>query len=173
MYVITGATGNTGSVAAERLLAKGEKVRVVGRDSKRLEPFVRKGAEAFAANVEDAEALTKAFTGASGVYAMIPPAFSAPDARAYQERISDAFAAAFRESGVPYAVILSSIGADKTERTGPILGLRSFEQKVGRIPGLNTLSLRANFFLDNFLPQVEVIQTLGFMAGGLRPDLSA
>jgi uncharacterized protein YbjT (DUF2867 family) len=29
MYVITGATGNTGSVAAERLLAEGEKVRVV------------------------------------------------------------------------------------------------------------------------------------------------
>lgn len=32
MYVITGATGNTGSVVAERLLAEGEKVRVVGRD---------------------------------------------------------------------------------------------------------------------------------------------
>ena len=33
MYVITGATGNTGSVVAEKLLAKGEKVRVIGRDA--------------------------------------------------------------------------------------------------------------------------------------------
>ena len=30
MYVITGATGNTGSVITEKLLAKGEKVRVIG-----------------------------------------------------------------------------------------------------------------------------------------------
>jgi uncharacterized protein YbjT (DUF2867 family) len=32
MYVITGATGNTGSLVAEKLLAEGQKVRVVGRD---------------------------------------------------------------------------------------------------------------------------------------------
>lgn len=37
MYVITGATGHTGSLVADRLLARGEKVRVIGRDAKRLE----------------------------------------------------------------------------------------------------------------------------------------
>jgi uncharacterized protein YbjT (DUF2867 family) len=42
MYVITGATGNTGSVVAERLLAEGEKVRVVGRDPKRLNDSSRR-----------------------------------------------------------------------------------------------------------------------------------
>ena len=46
MYVITGATGHTGNEVAEKLLAKGEQVRVVGRSAKRLEPFVKKGAEA-------------------------------------------------------------------------------------------------------------------------------
>ena len=50
MYVITGATGNTGSVITEKLLAKGEKVRVVGRDAKRLERFTNKGAEPFIAD---------------------------------------------------------------------------------------------------------------------------
>ncbi len=59
MYVITGATGNTGSVIAERLLAAGEKVRVVGRDPKRLEKLTGKGAEPFIADVTDAGALTK------------------------------------------------------------------------------------------------------------------
>ena len=43
MYVITGATGNTGSVVAERLLEAGQKVRVVGRDPKRLETIHREG----------------------------------------------------------------------------------------------------------------------------------
>ena len=61
MYVITGATGNTGSVVAERLLEAGQKVRVVGRDPKRLEKFTEKGAESFIADVTNGGALTKAF----------------------------------------------------------------------------------------------------------------
>ena len=78
MYVITGATGNTGSVIAEKLLAEGKKVRVVGRDPKRLERFTEKGAESFAADATDGVALTKAFTGAKAVYAMIPPNIASP-----------------------------------------------------------------------------------------------
>jgi uncharacterized protein YbjT (DUF2867 family) len=171
MYVITGATGNTGSVVAGRLLARGEKVRVLGRDARRLEPLVRKGAEAFPCGIEDAAALAKAFAGARGVYAMIPAAHEDSDPRGYQERVSDAFAAALRASGVPYAVILSSVGADKPEKTGPILGLRNLEQKLGRIAGLNVLSLRATYFLENMLAQVPVILMLGGMAGELRADL--
>src|SRR5580700_3474763 len=47
MYVILGATGNTGSVIANVLLDMGKKVRVVGRDAKKLAPFVSRGAQAF------------------------------------------------------------------------------------------------------------------------------
>src|SRR5580658_7048655 len=64
MYVILGASGNTGSIIADFLLSKGVKVRVVGRDMGRLQRFARKGAEAFPADMTDAAALTKAFTGA-------------------------------------------------------------------------------------------------------------
>jgi len=39
MYVILGATGNTGSIIANFLLSAGKKVRVVGRDSGRLQRF--------------------------------------------------------------------------------------------------------------------------------------
>src|SRR6266404_148691 len=46
MYVILGATGHTGSVSARRLLDRGKKVRVMGRDSKKLAPFVSRGADA-------------------------------------------------------------------------------------------------------------------------------
>jgi uncharacterized protein YbjT (DUF2867 family) len=43
IYVILGASGNTGSIIADTLLSKGKKVRVVGRDAGRLQPFVGKG----------------------------------------------------------------------------------------------------------------------------------
>src|ERR1700740_3417937 len=68
MYVILGASGNTGSIIANSLLSKGRKVRVIGRDLGRLQSFVRKGAEAFTANVSDAAALTKAFSGARAAH---------------------------------------------------------------------------------------------------------
>ena len=73
MIVITGATGNTGRPTAEALLAKGEKIRVLGRDASKLQPFVQKGAEAFVGTVEDAAFLRKAFEGATAVYLLIPP----------------------------------------------------------------------------------------------------
>ena len=64
MYVIIGATGHTGSVVAEKLLAKGEKVRVVGRDERKLDRYKQSGAEAFVGDVTDASAMARAFSGA-------------------------------------------------------------------------------------------------------------
>jgi uncharacterized protein YbjT (DUF2867 family) len=171
MYVITGATGNTGSVVAEKLLAAGQKVRVVGRDAQRLERFTQKGAESFIAETTDAGALTRAFTGAKAVYAMIPPNIGAPDVRAYQESVSDAFRAAIENDGIKYAVVLSSVGADKSHGTGPVAGLHTLEKKLEGIPGLNALFLRAGYFMENLLPQAGVIKSMGIMAGPVREDL--
>ena len=171
MYVVLGATGHTGSVIATSLLLKGEKVRVVGRDASRLDRFVRKGAEAFAANVSDAAALTKAFTGARAAYLMLPPNMTSPDYRADQERESDAIAKAAKESGLHYAVHLSSFGAQVPEGTGPIAGLHSSEQKLNAISGLNVLHLRAGYFMENNLAAMGMIHTLGIFGHALLPDL--
>jgi uncharacterized protein YbjT (DUF2867 family) len=171
MYVITGATGYTGSVAADKLLATGAKVRVIGRDTKRLERFTKKGAEAVVADMTDAAALEKAFSGARAVYALIPPNISAADVRAYQELVTDSLASAIRKSGIPYAVVLSSTGADKSYGTGPVMGLHSLEKKLESIDGLNFLSLRCGYFMENLLPQAGIIPSLGFMAGPVRVDV--
>jgi uncharacterized protein YbjT (DUF2867 family) len=171
MYVITGATGHTGSVAADKLLTAGAKVRVIGRDAKRLERFSQKGAEAVVADVTDAAALEKAFSGAQAVYAVMPPNITATDVRAYQEQVTDALALAIRKSGIAYAIALSSTGADKTSGTGPVVGVHGLEQKLGAIDGLNVLSLRCGYFMENLLPQIKVIQSMGFMAGPIRPDV--
>jgi uncharacterized protein YbjT (DUF2867 family) len=171
MHVITGATGHTGSIAAEKLLATGAKVRVIGRDAKRLERFSRAGAEAVVADMTDAAALEKALSGARAVYAVMPPNVPAADVRAYQEQVTDSLASAIRNSGIAYAVALSSTGADKTYGTGPVLGVHSLEKKLESIAGLNTLSLRCGYFMENLLPQIGIIQSLGFMAGPVRADV--
>jgi len=171
MYVITGATGNTGSVVADKLLARGEKVRVIGRDAKRLERFTQKGAEAFVADATDAGALTQAFSAAKAAYVMNPPNIGAPNVRAYQEQVSDALVSAIEKTGLKHAVVLSSFGADKPQKTGPVAGLHSLEAKLNGIPGLNAIYLRAGYFMENLLPQVGVIKSFGDMAGPVQGNL--
>jgi uncharacterized protein YbjT (DUF2867 family) len=167
MYVILGASGNTGSIIANFLLSKGEKVRVMGRDAGRLQPFVGKGAEAFTANVSDAVALAKAFRGARAAYLLLPPITSRED----QERESDAIAKAVKESGLRYAVYLSSYGAQVPEGTGPVAGLHSSEQKLNAISGLNVLGLRAAYFMENNLAAIGMIHGTGIFGHALLPDL--
>jgi uncharacterized protein YbjT (DUF2867 family) len=167
VYVILGATGNTGSIIANFLLSKGEKVRVVGRDVGRLQRFVRKGAEAFSADVSDAAALTKAFGGARGAYLMLPPLNS----RAEQEGQSDAIAKAVKDCGLRYAVHLSSYGAHVPEGTGPVTGLHSSEQKLNAISDLNILHLRAAYFMENNLAAIDMIHGMGLFGHALLPDL--
>jgi uncharacterized protein YbjT (DUF2867 family) len=166
-YVILGATGNTGSIIADFLLLKGEKVRVIGRDANRLQRFVRQGAEAFTADVADSSALTKVFKGARAAYLMLPPITSRED----QERESDAIAKAVKESELRYAVYLSSYGAHVPQGTGPVAGLHSSEQKLNAVSDLNVLHLRAAYFMENNLASIGMIQGMGIFGHALAPDL--
>lgn len=171
MYVILGATGNTGSVVAEALLAKDQKVRVVGRNKERLSRFVARGAEAFEADVTDHNAMAKAFAGAKAVYALLPPDMTSPDYRAHQDEITDSIGKAIEAAGVKYAVTLSSFGADKPDKTGPVAGLYIMEQRLAKIPKLNVLHLRAGYFMENTLAQAGIIKNFGMMAGPVSADL--
>ncbi len=119
MYVILGASGNTGHVVAQQLLSKGKKVRVVGRNAGHLQLLAAEGAEKFVADITDAPALTKAFHQADSAYVMIPPNPTSPDFRAFQSRVSDAIAKALQDSGVKNVVALSSLGHRQVQRNRP------------------------------------------------------
>jgi uncharacterized protein YbjT (DUF2867 family) len=170
MYVILGASGNTGHVVAQQLLSKGKKVRVVGRNTGHLQLLAAEGAEKFVADITDAPALTKAFHQADSAYVMIPPNPTSPDFRAFQSRVSDAIAKALQDAGVKNVVALSSLGTDKSSGTGPILGLHDLEQKLNRL-NANVLHLRPGYFMENTLPQAAAIRMVGSALGPIRPDL--
>lgn len=171
MYVVTGATGHTGRVVAKALLEKGAKVRVLGRNPKLLESLASQGAEPLVVDLTDRAAITDALGGAKGAYLMLPPKLVSPDYRAFQNRVADAIAAAVKAAGVSYVVTLSSMGADKADKTGPIIGLHYLEQQLNAIAGLNALHLRAGYFMENTLAQIAVVQKFGVAVGPLRPDL--
>lgn len=171
MYTVFGATGNIGSVIARKLLQKGEKVRVIGRNAARLHPFVQKGAEPLVADVTDSAAVTRALKGARAAFLMIPPGTTSPDYRADQERTSDAISSAVKNAGLQYAVNLSSIGAGAAAGTGPILGQHNSEKKLNAIDRLNVLHVRPGYFFENHLAGISMIQMMGIFGGALRPEL--
>lgn len=171
MYVVLGASGHTGHIVANNLLTRGQKVRVVGRNSAHLQPLTSKGAEPFIADVTDASALTKAFQQAEAAYVMIPPNLTSTDPLGYANRVSDAIAHAVQSAGTKNVVALSSVGADLASGNGPVLGLYHLEQKLNQIASANVLYLRAGYFMENTLPQVNAIRQMGAVASPVRPDL--
>jgi uncharacterized protein YbjT (DUF2867 family) len=171
MYTVLGATGHIGTVLTKMLLESGEKVRVVGRSTSRLQPLVQKGAEPFIGDVGDAEALTRAFQDVRAAFLMIPPNPVSPDYRADQERMSDAIASAAKNAGLRYAVNLSSYGAQAPAGTGPILGLHFAELKLNALDKLNVLHLRPVYFFENHLTAINMIQMMGLYGGAVRGDL--
>lgn len=171
MYVILGATGNIGTVLTNTLLARGEKVRAVGRDEGKLRKFANRGAETFATDINDTAKLTQAFSGARAAFLMIPPSMTSTDYLADQKKYSDSISAAVRESGLQYAVNLSSYGAQAPTGTGPISGLYLCEQNLNTIEKLNVLHLRAAYFMENHLQGIGLIQTMGLYGGAIKGDL--
>jgi uncharacterized protein YbjT (DUF2867 family) len=172
MYVIVGATGNTGSIVAEKLLARGEKVRAIGRDKTKLEKLAAKGAETAAGELTDAAFLANAFEGARAVYFMVPPNPMSNDYRKFQREVIEAGASALEKAKVRYVVALSSYGADKEAGSGPVSGLNGLETRFAKIPGLNVLFLRPGYFMENLLGQIPAIQNFGMMASPVAPDLA-
>jgi uncharacterized protein YbjT (DUF2867 family) len=171
MLVITGATGKTGSVTAETLIAMGQKVRVVGRDAGKLKAYTAKGAESAVGDVGDTAFLTRAFTGADAVYAIIPPNFGVPDFRAYQKKTGESIIAAIKGSGVKYVVHLSSQGAHLPSGTGPIAGLHDQEERLNRLEGVNVLHLRPTYFMENLLMNIDLIKKMNIMGSAVRGDV--
>jgi len=171
MYVVTGATGNTGRVIAETLLAKGKKVRAMGRNVEHLQSLVDRGAEAFVGSVADSSAVLSAFRGAQAVYVMIPPNYTTEDFRAYQNEIGKAYASAIRQAGIPYVINLSSVGAHLSEGAGPISGLYDVEQQLNQLQSLNIVHLRAGFFMENLFFSLDLIRNRNINGSSLRGDL--
>ena len=128
MYVITGASGNTGKVIANALLDAGKKVRVISRDAEHLKDLTDRGAEAVMGNLDDVEFFSNALTGATAVYVMIPPNFVTDNYRGYQNQIADAQIEAVKNAGVKFVVTLSSVGAHLKEKAGVVQGLADMEK---------------------------------------------
>ena len=171
MITILGATGNNGSKIADILIKRGEPVRLVARSANRLELLSGNRAVALAGDANNTEFLLKVFKDVDAVFTLIPPNPNAADFMQYADKIGESIALALEIARVKHVVNLSSIGAELPEGTGPIKGLHNMEERLNKIKGLNVLHLRASYFMENLLWNIDLIRSKGINGSAVRGDL--
>jgi uncharacterized protein YbjT (DUF2867 family) len=168
MYIVSGATGHTGSVVAKTLLEKNLPVRVIVRNREKAAELENLGAEVAVADLQDADALTEALQGGTVLYLMNPPSYQSEDQFAEADKVIDAFRTAIKNSALEKIVALSSIGAHLPSGTGNILTTYRLE-KAFEDSSVPVTFIRAGSFLENWGGVLETAKTQGVLPSFFQP----
>ena len=168
MYIVSGATGHTGSVVAKTLLEKGLSVRVIVRSKEKGAVFEKLGAEIAVADLQNADALTEALRGGKVLYLMNPPAYQAEDLFAEMQKVIEAFQTAIENSALEKIVVLSSVGGHLSSGTGNILTAYKLEQAFGNLD-IPVTFVRAGSFMENWNTVLETAKTQGVLPSFYQP----
>ena len=88
MIAVTTPTGQIGSQVVQNLLAANEAVRVIVREPSRLAPGIQGRVEIVQGSSDDESLLSRAFTGAEGLFWVVPPSFATNDVKEYYLRFT-------------------------------------------------------------------------------------
>lgn len=154
--IVTGSLGNISKPLTEILVSKGHDVIVVSSDPKKQEAIEALGAAAAIGSLKDAAFLTRTFTGAEAVYAMIPMSFTEADQEAYMRGIAGNYVHAVRQAGVKRLVVLSGWAAD-------LVSTEKVEDVFDDLPGIPVSILRPAYFYTNFYFSMDMIKGKGLM----------
>jgi NAD(P)H dehydrogenase (quinone) len=147
MFAVTGITGQVGAAVARNLLASDQAVRAVIRDRSKSASWERLGCDIAVADLEDTDALTTAFEGTVGVFAMLPPVFDPAPDFPESTRLIGSLSAALARARPSRVVALSSVGADAPQ-PNLLNVLGRMEEALGSLP-MPVAFLRAGWFMEN------------------------
>ncbi len=170
MFVIAGVTGKTGGAAASALIEQNKKVRVLVRNAEQGAAWRAKGAEVFVTGLEDPIQLARGLEGARGAYLLIPPDLGSPALIARNRRITEVFVEALTRAPVEHVVLLSSIGAQHANGTGPVSPLNYAEERLRTVTKLT--ALRAAYFVDNIANGFHPAREQGVLPALFSPSLA-
>lgn len=162
MYIVSGATGNTGSVVAKILLEKGLPVRVIVRSEEKGKALKDLGAEIAVADLQNTDAVSEALKGGTILYLMNPPSYQSENQFLEAEKIIKSFQLAIGRNSLEKIVALSSIGAQHASGTGNILTTHRLE-KAFENSSIPITFVRAGSFMENWNSVLETVKTNGVL----------
>jgi uncharacterized protein YbjT (DUF2867 family) len=171
MYAITGITGKVGGELARTLLAAGQPVRAVVRDANKGREWAALGCEVALAEMEDASALTDAFTGATAVFILPPSEFDPAPGYPEAQAVIDSLVEALTVAKPARVLCLSTIGADAVHDN--LLSQRTMMEAALRELPLPLTILRPAWFIDNAAWDVASARNAGLIHSFLLPTNKA
>jgi NAD(P)H dehydrogenase (quinone) len=167
MFAVTGITGNVGGEVARNLLAAGQPVRGIVRETRKGEAWAARGCDLVEADINDPATLSAAFKGAAGVFVLVPPNFDPspdfPEARA----VAATLRSAIEEARPSRVVYLSTIGAQAT-RSNLLTQHSIIEQVLGE-SSIPICFLRPAWFMENSSWDVAPAAKNGVFPSFLQP----
>jgi uncharacterized protein YbjT (DUF2867 family) len=153
MILVTGATGKTGSEAALRLVARGERVRALVRDPAKAQRLRAAGVEIATGDAGDEQAVRAALAGVTKAVLILP---NGQRQLEYETRFTDLA----RGAGVRHLLKVSSMEAVEGA-TNPVHRTHLESEAHIRRSGLAWTIIRPNFYLQNFLGSAPSIRAQG------------
>jgi uncharacterized protein YbjT (DUF2867 family) len=153
MFAVTGVTGKVGGQVARNLLAQGHKVRAVVRNPDKGSEWASLGCEIAVASIDDAAALTAAFSGTEGVFLLTPPNYDPEPRFPDTQHNAGAVRAAIEEGRPAKVVYLSTVGAQVTRPN--LLNNSGITEAMLRSVAVPVTLLRAAWFMENASWDIE------------------
>lgn len=165
MIVITTPTGHIGHQLLERVLDRGEPIRVIARDPSRLPEPVRERVEVVQGSHHEPEVLAEAFADADCVFWLVPPNARAEDAEGHYLNFTRPACDAITRHGVKRVVAVSSLGRGYGRHAGLLSPAWAMDDLI-EATGVDYRTLAMPYFMENLLNQIETIKGQGtfFMA---------
>lgn len=168
--VTTGSLGNVANLVVKKLIASGHNVTVITSKSERTAAIEALGATATVGSISDADFLTKIFEGSDAVFTMVPPSMGTTNMIENIANAGKAYVKAIQNANVKRVVMLSSVGADAAEGTGPIRGVHHIEESFKTLTQVNLTVLRSGFFYSNFFRDIPLIKARNTFGNNYKGD---
>lgn len=169
--VVNTPTGNIGRSLVQALQSRGAEVTLIARSRAKVSDFEARGARVVEGSIDDAAVLERAFEGADALFWLAPPAYR-PDWRAWGPETARQAAGIAKKHGIRRVVLVSSVGAQNGPGAGPVGTILAVEDAF-RAAAPDVTALRAGFFLENMLQNVDSIVKAGAIFSPIPADAKA
>lgn len=156
--VIAAASGNIGRRTAEKVIQAGAETILLARHPEKLADLVAQGAIVQPISSDDAQGLIEITQQADALFWLTPPKLDVPSLNDWYLQTAKAGANAVSANGILRIVNISSIGAGAKPNLGTV-SLSGDVESIFNQTAANVVHLRPGYFMENFLAQIETIQS--------------
>jgi len=171
MIVLTTPTGLIGHQVLDRLLDRGQRLRVIARKPSALPARVRERVDVIEGSHGDAAVADRAFAGADAVFWLTPPDPRAPSVDAAFVGFTRPAAEAFTRHRIKRVVGVSALGRGTpwAAHAGYVAGSLAMDDLIAST-GVAYRALTNPSFMDNIVRQAEAIKNQGLFFSPINGD---